>query len=96
MGGRMENLFDKQMNKATVFQNKDIISPHYIPQKLPFREKQIDVITQGLSAVIHNSKPNNVFIYGKVGSGKTATVKHVLDHLEEFVKKNNLLYLIYK
>ncbi|MGI6589270.1 MAG: Cdc6/Cdc18 family protein [Candidatus Iainarchaeum sp.] len=86
----MENLFDKQMNKATVFQNKDIISPHYIPQKLPFREKQIDVITQGLSAVIHNSKPNNVFIYGKVGSGKTATVKHVLDHLEEFVKKNNL------
>jgi len=86
----MENIFDKQMNKGTVFQNKDIISPHYIPSSLPFREKQIETITQGLSAVINSSKPNNLFIYGKTGTGKTSTVKHVLEQLDDFVIRNNI------
>jgi len=86
----MENIFEKQMAKNTVFQNKDIISPHYIPAELPFREKQIDEITQGLSAVINNSKPNNLFVYGKTGSGKTSTVKHVLEQLDAFAKKKEM------
>jgi cell division control protein 6 len=86
----VENIFDKQMTKSTVFQNKDIISPHFVPEKLPFRENQIETITQGLSGVINNSKPNNLFIYGKTGTGKTATVKHVLEQLDSFVKKNNI------
>jgi cell division control protein 6 len=89
-GEKMENIFEKQMTRSTVFQNKDIISPHYVPEKLPFREKQIEDITQGLSGVINNSKPNNLFIYGKTGTGKTSTVKHVLEQLEAFVKKNNI------
>jgi cell division control protein 6 len=87
----MENIFEKQMAKNSVFLNKDIISPHYIPEKLPFREKQIEDITQGLSAVIKNSKPNNLFIYGKTGTGKTSTVKHVLEQLDAFCKKNNMI-----
>jgi cell division control protein 6 len=85
-----ENIFEKQLLKGSVFLNKDIISPHYIPQKLPFREKQIDLITQSLSPVLNNSKPNNLFVYGKTGTGKTSTVKHVLDQLDEFVKKRNM------
>ncbi len=87
-GVGLENLFEKQMAKNTVFLNKDIISPHYIPEKLPFREKQIDYITQCLGPVLNNSKPNNFFLYGKTGTGKTSTVKHVLEQLNEFVKKH--------
>lgn len=86
----MENIFEKQMLKASVFLNKDIISPHYVPDKLPFREKQIDSITQSLSPVLNNSKPNNLFVYGKTGTGKTSTVKHVLEQLDDFVKKRNM------
>lgn len=84
----MENIFEKQLTKTTVFTNKDIISPHHIPEKLPFREKQIDEITNGLAAVINNSKPNNLFIYGKTGTGKTSTVKHVLEQLAAFMEKS--------
>lgn len=85
-----ENLFEKHLGKKSVFLHKDIISPHHIPKKLPFREKQIDAITQNLGAVVKNSKPNNFFIYGKTGSGKTSTVKHVIDQLNEFVEKKEL------
>lgn len=86
----MDNIFEKQLSKQTVFLNKDIISPHYIPKNLPFREKEIDFLTQGLGGVLTNAKPNNIFLYGKTGTGKTATVKHVLEQLDEFVKKENL------
>jgi cell division control protein 6 len=90
LGIIVENIFEKQLSKNTVFANKDIISPHYIPEKLPFREKQIEEITNGLSAVINNSKPNNLLIFGKTGTGKTSTVKHVLEQLHSFVEKNSI------
>jgi archaeal cell division control protein 6 len=86
----MQNLFERQLAKESVFINKDIISPHHIPERLPFREKQIDDITQGLSAVASSSKPNNLFLYGKTGTGKTSTVKFVLDQLNDFVAQRNL------
>ncbi|MDD3083793.1 MAG: AAA family ATPase [Candidatus ainarchaeum sp.] len=85
----MENLFEKQMAKNTVFLNKDIISPHYIPKNLPFRENQINEVTQYLGPVLNDSKPNNFFLYGKTGAGKTATVKHVLEQLNDFIKKHD-------
>ncbi|MFH0714200.1 MAG: AAA family ATPase [Candidatus Diapherotrites archaeon] len=78
------NLFRKELAKDTVFENRDYISPHYIPEELPFRENQIKEITKDLGAALKGQKPNNLFIYGKVGTGKTATTKHVLQHLEEF------------
>lgn len=86
----MDNIFEKQMAKSTVFINKDIISPHHIPERLPFREKQIEEITQGLGAIVNNSKPNNLFVYGKVGTGKTSTVKHVLEQLDTFALQKKM------
>jgi len=84
------NLFEKQLTKQSVFTDKDIISPHHVPQRLPFREKQIDEITQGLVSVVNSAKPNNLFVYGKTGTGKTSTVKFVTDQLNEFVSLRNL------
>ena len=57
------NLFEQQLTKESVFINKDIISPHHIPERLPFREVQIEDITQSLSAVAHSSKPNNLLYF---------------------------------
>ena len=89
-GDDLENIFEQQLTKNTVFLDKDIISPHHIPKKLPFRDKQIGEVTQSLASVANNAKPNNFFIYGKTGTGKTSTVRHVLQQLDEFVLKRNL------
>ena len=82
------NIFQRQLEKSTVFSNRTIITPHYVPAKLPFRDKQIDEISQILSASLQGAKPDNVFIYGKVGTGKTVTVNHVLAQLHEFISHN--------
>jgi cell division control protein 6 len=84
-----ENVFRKQLQKSSVFSNRSIITPHYIPAKLPFRDRQIEEISQILSTALHGEKPDNLFIYGKVGTGKTVTVNHVLAQLCEFISESN-------
>jgi len=83
-----ENIFQKQLEKNTVFTDRNTITPHYTPSNLPFREKQIEEISQLLSVALHGAKPDNLFIYGKVGTGKTVTVNHVLLQLNDFIAHN--------
>ena len=83
-----ENIFQRQFDKSTVFTNRTTITPHYVPNNLPFRDGQIDAISQILSSSLHGAKPDNLFIYGKVGTGKTVTVNHVLSQLQEFIAHN--------
>ncbi len=88
LGEKMkENLFKSVEKTSKIFKNRDIITPHYTPEKLPFREKQIKEIITTLSVALKGSKPNNLFLYGKTGTGKTATTKLVLSDLKEFAKK---------
>jgi len=82
-----ENIFQRHFEKNSVFLDRNIITPHYTPERLPFRERQIDEISQILSSSLNGSRPDNLFIYGKVGTGKTVTVNHVLLQLSDFISK---------
>jgi cell division control protein 6 len=91
-----ENIFYELMDQDSVFIDKSKISPHYAPNKLPFRDKQIKNLSLWLSPALKRAKPHNIFIYGKVGTGKTTVVKHVINQLDDFAKNKNLpLYNIY-
>ncbi len=60
------------------------------------REKQIEDIAKILAPSLKLEKPSNLFIYGKTGTGKTVTVRHVLSNLMSVSKKNNIpLKLVY-
>ncbi len=83
------NIFEEAMQQKSVFRNRDLVTPHYMPERLPFREKQISQITNTLALALKGSKPDNIFIYGRTGTGKTVTTKFVLAQLNEFAKKNN-------
>ena len=86
-----KNIFQEELERINIFLNKDVLSPHYVPQELPHREKEVKEITRVIAPVLRKQKPDNVFIYGKTGSGKTCVVRYVLRKLKEFVddpKKN--------
>ncbi len=85
-----ENIFYGFINQESVFVDKNKISPHYAPDKLPFRDKEIRNLSVWLSPALKKEKPHNVFIYGKVGTGKTTVVKHVVDQLLDVSRENNL------
>jgi cell division control protein 6 len=77
-----EDLFSKAL-QSRIFVNRELLSPDYVPQTLPFREEQLTKLASILSVSLKNERPNNVFIYGLTGTGKTAAVKLVFKKLKE-------------
>jgi len=75
--------FSEILSKPTVFADRNVLSPHYIPETLPFRDKEIEKIMVGLSPALKGERPRTMFIYGKTGTGKTCSVKHVMGKLAE-------------
>lgn len=86
----MANLFEGLAEESSIFLDRGKITPHYTPEKLPFREKQINEMVLALKSVLRGQKADNLFLYGKTGTGKTACTKHVLAQLSEYIAGNGL------
>jgi len=82
----IDKLFDQALAEKPIFKDLSVLSPHYIPEKLPHRKAEIKETIRILSPILRNEKPNNIFIYGKTGTGKTAVVRHVTRELEKIAK----------
>ena len=85
----VKNLFDRYLDSDSIFVNRDLLSSNYIPNYLPHREKEISDIVFPLSLALKDSLPSNIVIYGKPGSGKTATTKIVGRQLSDKAFEEN-------
>ena len=81
-----QNIFESELKERHIFRSLEVLSPHYVPQELPHREKEIREITRIIDPVLRNEKHGNMFIYGKTGNGKTCVVRYVTRKLKEFVE----------
>jgi len=86
----LDLIFSNALTSPTIFRTHDALRSDYIPDHLPFRNEQITSIGQVLAAVLHSSKPSNLLIYGKTGTGKTAVVKYILNKLEQTCENKNI------
>jgi len=82
----LDDVFEKFVNDAKLFKDREVLRHDYLPEKLPHREEQISVLGQAVAPVLKNARCSNIFIYGKTGTGKTAVTKYVLSHLETKAK----------
>jgi cell division control protein 6 len=85
--GGGQGLFDDLMSGDPIFDNKEVLRPSYTPQKLPHREEQINNVATILVSALRGDTPSNILIYGKTGSGKTASAKFVSEELETTSQK---------
>ncbi|MBI2079138.1 AAA family ATPase [Candidatus Micrarchaeota archaeon] len=85
--------FQEILSKPSIFKDNSVLSPHYVPLNLPFRDSQIKEIMEIVSLALKNQKPRNLFIYGKTGSGKTCSVKHVMDKFNSVNPASLMIYL---
>jgi cell division control protein 6 len=71
--------FDQILSQKSIFRNTSVLSPHYVPKVLPFRETHQNEVMTIISPALKRQKPRNLIIYGKTGTGKTCTVKRVME-----------------
>ena len=82
-----KGLFDDLLAGEPIFENKEVLRPSYTPHKLPHRTDQINQMATILVSALRGDTPSNILIYGKTGTGKTASAKFVSQELESTSKK---------
>ncbi len=87
-------IFTRAISNKSIIQNNEGLRPDFIPNKLLFREEQISTLAQIISPILRNQRCSNVLLYGKTGTGKTATVRFVLNNLENRIKSLNIPFTL--
>jgi cell division control protein 6 len=72
------------ISESRIFKKEDVLSPEYLPEMLPFRENKIKQIADNLLPAATNRKPQNTFLFGAPGLGKTASIKFVFREFEDY------------
>ncbi|GGM52928.1 orc1/cdc6 family replication initiation protein [Haloarcula argentinensis] len=71
--------------KQNIFRNKDALGESYQPERIEERDEEIEDYMNALQPVIDGWEPNNIFLYGNTGVGKTAVTEYLLDRLQDDV-----------
>ncbi len=85
----LDDIFESIAN-SRIFKDREKLLPDYIPDRLLHRESEIRRLAQTLAVALRGERPNNIFIYGLTGTGKTAAVKYVINKLNENAIKRNI------
>ncbi len=71
--------------KQNIFRNKDALGESYQPDSIEERDEEIEAYMDALQPVVDGWEPNNIFIYGNTGVGKTAVTEYLLGVLKSDV-----------
>jgi cell division control protein 6 len=83
MADSIDAIFTKAKKGKALFQNRNALSTEFVPENLPFRDGQMANVAQVLAPALLGSKPSNLLLYGKTGTGKTAVATKVADKLQK-------------
>lgn len=89
----MANVFNSISESRGVFRSEEPLSPDFVPDKLPGREREEKEVAGCLKPASEGKQPVNLFIHGPSGTGKTSTCRHVMRQLADYSSKPLPIYV---
>ena len=81
---------------VSLFADRDVLHHSHIPDAIQHRDAEQTQVAQSLLPIIRGSRPSNLLVYGKPGTGKTLVVRKVILKIQEDVKRRNFpIKLVY-
>ena len=92
----VERLLDAAESGKLLVKNRDVLHFTYISNTILHRDVEQEKVTQSLLPILKQSRPSNLLVYGKPGTGKTLVVRKVLSKIQERVEKSRFpIKLVY-
>ena len=87
---KIDSFFENYLKQDSLFKDKSVLLSSFVPEEVLYREEQLQEVANVLAPSLRLEKPSNLFLYGKTGSGKTLSVKHVLKMMQAVAENNNI------
>ncbi len=92
----IDKLLDDAASGRSILKKRDVLYFTFIPETILHRDNELAKVTQTLLPILKKSRPSNLLVYGKPGTGKTLVVKTILSKIQKRVEKSDFpIKLVY-
>lgn len=74
----------------SIYKNRTSLKDSYTPDEIVGRDEELKAYRDALYPIVDGEEPDNIFLYGKSGVGKTACTRYILRILENKCNEINI------
>ena len=79
----MTDYFGFTRDEPAIIAKEDVLMASHIPDELLYRDAELQATADAVKPLLRRKYPNNLFVHGRSGTGKTSSVRYIMRQLSE-------------